>query len=176
MVELSVPSSDVLRRWPLTLGMIRALLVDFTSPFVCEAFSSWIVSTDTGFPPLDFHLPVPEFLSVSGGLGGALCEVAEGFEYGNLSLEAFRSVVGGVKRFKRGRLLRPTDSRACSLDNVGYGRLDFDSDLREPSSNFPGIEERLFSSTGEIDVLDEVFSLVDVLRLVRCRSLSFSLS
>jgi hypothetical protein len=178
--ELFVPSSDVLRRWPfdaLVLGIVRALVVVLESPFVCDAFSSSIVSTDTGFPALDFHFPVPEFLSVRGGLGGALLAVAEGLEEGSLSFEAFKSVAGGVKGFTRlGRWLSPRDSRACSLDKDGYGRLDFDSDLREPSSIFPGIEERLFSSTGEMDVLEDVFSLVETLRLDRCLSRSLSLS
>lgn len=40
----------------------------------------------------------------------------------------------------------------------------------------PGIEERLFSSMGEMDVLEDVLSLVDTFRLVRYRSLSLSLS
>lgn len=38
------------------------------------------------------------------------------------------------------------------------------------------MEDRLFSSMGEMDVLEDVFSLVDTLRLERCRSLSLSLS
>lgn len=122
--ELSVPNSEDVRRWPLdplTFGMMRALPVVLISPLVLEGFSSWIESTETGFPTFCFHLPVPEFFSVRGGLGGALLAAVDVLEVevGSLSLEALRSVAGGVNMFKTGRLLSPIASRACSRDRVG---------------------------------------------------------
>jgi hypothetical protein len=79
--------------------------------------------------------------------------------------------------FKAGRPSVPTASRLCSLENVGYGRLDFESDLSGLApSTFPGIEDLLLSSTGERDVLEDAFSLVEGLRWDRCLSLSRSRS
>jgi hypothetical protein len=100
--DLFSPRSDELWWWPFTvlvLGMILALAVAFDSSFGCDTFSSCMVSTDTGLPALDFHFPVPEFLSVRGGEGGPLLEGPDGFAEDNLSLDALRSVAGGVKMF-----------------------------------------------------------------------------
>ncbi len=61
--------------------------------------------------------------------------------------------------------LEPTDSLLCSFEKVGYGRLDLESDLRgESSLRMPGIEDRLLGSTGDIEVREEVLSLVVDLR------------
>lgn len=105
-----------------------------------------------------------------------MCAVGVCFDADSLSLEAFRSVAGGVKIFNTGRAAVPTASRLCSLEKDGYGRLDFESDLRGTSSTFPGIEDRLLLSTGERDVLDDVFSFVATFRWDRCLSLSLSRS
>ena len=120
-----------------------------------------MVSTETGFPPPLFHLPA--FWSVKGGLGGAFGEGAD-LEGVSLSLDAFRSVAGGVKTLSCGR--GPMDSLLCSLEKPGYGRLDLDSDLSgESSSLIPlGIEERRLVSTGDSDVREDVFSRVELLR------------
>jgi hypothetical protein len=62
--------------------------------------------------------------------------------------------------------LGPTDSLLCSLEKTGYGRLDFDSELRGELSSvrLPGIDDLRLGSTGDIDVREEIFSLVEDLR------------
>lgn len=81
-----------------------------------------------------------------------------------------------------------TASRLCSLEKVGYGRLDLESFFGVTSSTIiPGMEERLLGSAGDSEERDEVFSFVEGLRweedlwclslsLSRSRSLSLSLS
>ena len=67
--------------------------------------------------------------------------------------------------------LEPTASLLCSLEKVGYGRLDLDSDLGgESSLSMPGMEDLLLGSTGDIEVREEVLSLVVDLRWDLCLS------
>jgi hypothetical protein len=84
----------------------------------------------------------------------------------NLSLDASRSVAGGVSMFPSGR--GPTASLLCCFENEGYGRLDFDSDLSGDLSSssdiIPGIDERRCEPSESRDVREVDFSFVEVLR------------
>lgn len=172
--ERLVPTSDEVRRWPFDLeDCCRSRIFILESLLLGSFSSSGIVSTKIGFPGLGFHFPAVEVWSVSGGLGGALSLVVD-----KRSLEAFRSVVGGVKMLRGVR--GATASRLCSLEKVGYGRLDLESFLGVSSSTMsPGMEDLLLDSEGDKEDREEVFSLVEVLRWEEdlwCRSFSFSRS
>ena len=71
--------------------------------------------------------------------------------------------------------LGPRDSLLCSFEKVGYGKLDFDSDLRGEFSSFntPGMEDLRLGSTGDMEILEEVLSLVVDLRWEEVLCLSF---
>jgi hypothetical protein len=161
--EPFAPSSEDERKCPFDRDVYGLSFILIFESASMELFSSSLmVPTEIGFPKLGLDLPDPTFLSVSGGLGGAFGGCVR--EAVNFSLDAFRSVVGGVNIFSDGRTVVPTASRLCSLEKTGYGRLERESDFAESSSDLLGIERRLFSPEGEIDVLDEDFSLVETLR------------
>lgn len=102
---------------------------------------------------------------MSGGLGGASCAVDD-LDWDNRSLEALRSVAGGVSIFPRGP--RPTASLLCCFENEGYGRLDLDSDLSGDLSSSseitPGMDERRCDPSEVKEALEVDLSFDEVLR------------